>query len=89
VVDPNEPPMPPMISPMQALHMGEALARGDVNRERIGVTLFRDVVSEKGYAAAPAGVLERVKDAVEGVLPGHHDGAGNGHTQQNDPGENV
>jgi pyruvate dehydrogenase (quinone)/pyruvate oxidase len=89
VVDPNEPPMPPEIKPEQALHMGEALARGDVNRSRIGVTLFRDVVSEAGYAAAPAGVLERVKDAVEGVLPGSHNGSTNGSSAKRGSGESV
>ncbi len=65
VVDPSEPPLPPKIRPQQALHMAEALARGEPNRTRIGITLFRDVVDETAYAAAPSGVLERVKETVE------------------------
>ncbi len=77
VVDPNEPPMPPNIKPAQALHMAEALAHGEVNRNRIGITLFRDVVSEAAYGASPAGVIERIKDKVEDLLPGG-DGDHNG-----------
>ncbi|MDQ6647489.1 MAG: thiamine pyrophosphate-binding protein [Pseudomonadota bacterium] len=81
VVDPNEPPMPPGIKPAQALHMAEALAHGEVNRKRIGITLFRDVVEEASYGESPAGVLERIKDKVEDLLPGDHNDAGtNGKT---------
>src|SRR5438445_1088750 len=34
VVDPYEPPLPPMMKPSQAAHIAEALARGEPNRER-------------------------------------------------------
>ncbi len=63
VVDPNEPPMPPEVSAQAGLQMAEALARGEPNRKRIGVTLFRDVVHEADFAAAPAGIIGQVKDA--------------------------
>jgi pyruvate dehydrogenase (quinone)/pyruvate oxidase len=46
IVDPFEPPMPPRIKAEQALHMAEALARGEPNRGRIALTLFRDKVSD-------------------------------------------
>ncbi|MFN2398119.1 MAG: thiamine pyrophosphate-dependent enzyme [Gemmatimonadaceae bacterium] len=46
VVDPYEPPMPPRITPKQAMHMAEALARGEPHRGRIALTLFRDKVHE-------------------------------------------
>ena len=46
VVDPFEPPMPARIKAKQALHMAEALARGEPNRGRIALTLFRDKVSD-------------------------------------------
>ncbi|MFT3769655.1 MAG: thiamine pyrophosphate-binding protein [Minicystis sp.] len=46
VVDPFEPPMPASIKPKQALHMAEALARGEPNRGRIALTLFRDKIRE-------------------------------------------
>jgi pyruvate dehydrogenase (quinone)/pyruvate oxidase len=46
VVDPFEPPMPPKVAARQALHMAEALARGEPNRGRIALTLFRDKVKD-------------------------------------------
>jgi pyruvate dehydrogenase (quinone) len=46
VVDPFEPPIPPRVKVEQALHMAEALARGEPNRERIALTLFRNKVRE-------------------------------------------
>jgi pyruvate dehydrogenase (quinone)/pyruvate oxidase len=68
VVDPYEPPMPPEVSPKQAMHMAEALAHGEPNRKRVGVTLFRDVVHEADFAAAPAGVLGEAKDKLAGLI---------------------
>jgi pyruvate dehydrogenase (quinone)/pyruvate oxidase len=46
VVDQFEPPMPARVKAKQALHMAEALARGEPNRGRISLTLFRDKVSD-------------------------------------------
>ncbi|PYQ86613.1 MAG: pyruvate oxidase [Acidobacteria bacterium] len=46
VVDPFEPPMPARVKAKQALHMAEALARGEPNRGRIALTLFRDKVND-------------------------------------------
>jgi len=46
VVDPFEPPMPPKVSLEQALHFGEALAKGQPAGGRIALTLFRDKLSE-------------------------------------------
>jgi pyruvate dehydrogenase (quinone)/pyruvate oxidase len=46
IVDPCEPPMPASVKPRQALHLAEALARGEPNGGRIGLTLFRDKVHE-------------------------------------------
>jgi pyruvate dehydrogenase (quinone) len=45
-VDPFEPPMPARVTAKQALHMAEALARGEPNRGRIALTLFRDKVND-------------------------------------------
>ena len=69
-VDPNEPPMPARVKPEQALKLAEALARGEPNRARIGVTLFRDKVRD---FLAPAGrdddgVLEKVKEKVRDIV---------------------
>jgi pyruvate dehydrogenase (quinone)/pyruvate oxidase len=50
IVDPFEPPMPARVRAKQALKMAEALARGEPNRGRIALTLFRDKVSDfKGH----------------------------------------
>jgi len=73
VVDPYEPPMPPEVSPKQAMHMAEALARGEPNRKRIGVTLFRDVVHEADFAVVPAGISGEAKDKIAGLI-GRDDG---------------
>jgi pyruvate dehydrogenase (quinone) len=42
IVDQFEPPLPPRIKTEQALHFAEALARGEPNGTRIGLTVFRD-----------------------------------------------
>ena len=46
VVDPFEPPHPPRVKLDQAVHMAQALARGEPNRARIALTLFRDKVHD-------------------------------------------
>jgi len=46
VVDPFEPPWPARIKAKQALHMAESLAKGEPNRGRIALTLFRDKVHD-------------------------------------------
>jgi len=68
VVDPYEAPMPPMVQPKQAKLMTEALAKGEPNRERIALTLFRDVVEEAGYSSSPSGIPGRIREAVTGAL---------------------
>src|SRR5438067_11374248 len=46
IVDPFEPPMPARIKKDQAVKMGKALLRGEPNRKRIALTLFRDKIRE-------------------------------------------
>ncbi|MGH2458099.1 MAG: thiamine pyrophosphate-dependent enzyme, partial [Chloroflexota bacterium] len=46
VVDPFEPPLPPKITPEQAVKFAEALARGEPNREKIVLTVASDKVHE-------------------------------------------
>lgn len=46
VVDPNEPPLPGNISTKQALHFGEALAKGEKDRFKIIKTVLEDKVRE-------------------------------------------
>lgn len=60
VVDPNEPPLPPMITRTQTQHLAEALARGEVNRKPIGLTIGRDMWDESTYEASPYGIVGRL-----------------------------
>ena len=46
VIDPDEPPLPPKTSTEQTLNMVRAMVKGQPNRARIGLTLFRDKVDE-------------------------------------------
>ena len=46
VVDANEPPMPPNAKVGDAVHLAQALARGEPHRGRIALTLFRDKVED-------------------------------------------
>ena len=46
VVDPFEPPMPPKISPDQALKFAKSLAKGQPKRMKIATTVAEDVVKE-------------------------------------------
>ena len=71
VVDANEPPLPAKIRPNQALHLAEALARGDAHRGKIATTIFRDELNELTFEESPAGVVARVADKVGSVLPGN------------------
>ncbi len=73
VVDPNEPPMPAKVTPEQTLKMAEALVRGEPNRVRIGLTLFRDKVDDLfapgGHAdGEDAGIVEKVKDKIRDIV---------------------
>ncbi|MGE0058984.1 MAG: thiamine pyrophosphate-dependent enzyme [Dehalococcoidia bacterium] len=45
-IDPLEPPLPPKVTPEQALHFAKALARGEPNREKIALTVISDRVRQ-------------------------------------------
>jgi len=60
IVDAYEPPLTPVIKPKEAVHMAEALARGERNRERIALTMFRDSIGELRYPASPFGIFARL-----------------------------
>jgi pyruvate dehydrogenase (quinone) len=74
VVDPNEPPLPPKITPEQAKHLAEALRRGEQSRQRIGLSIGRSMVSESGQPASPYGVLARAREKLAGALGDDGDG---------------
>ena len=46
VVDPFEPPHPSRVKLEQAVHIAQALAKGEPNRSRIALTLFRDKIKD-------------------------------------------
>ncbi len=46
VVDPLEPPMPASATPKQAMHLAEALVRGQPRGPHIATTIFRDKLSD-------------------------------------------
>jgi pyruvate dehydrogenase (quinone) len=46
VVDPFEPSLPAKITARQAAHFGEALLRGEPNRQRIALTAVSEKVRE-------------------------------------------
>lgn len=46
IVNPYEPPMPAEVTPEQAWHVAEAMARGEPNRNRIAETIFRNRIRE-------------------------------------------
>jgi pyruvate dehydrogenase (quinone)/pyruvate oxidase len=64
VVDPHEPPEPPMVTAQQTKHLAEALARGEVNRTPIGLTIGRDAIQEFAFASSPFGFFERAKESL-------------------------
>jgi hypothetical protein len=66
------------VQPKQALHMAQALARGEPNRERIGLTLFRNVVDEAAFSGSPSGVVARLTDKVGDILDAGDGGDGDG-----------
>jgi pyruvate dehydrogenase (quinone) len=79
VVDPYEPPTPPMISFDQADKMAKSLARGEPNRGKIALTLFRDQVED--FAAGAPGPLQQVAEKVADLVSGdseHGPDAGHG-----------
>jgi pyruvate dehydrogenase (quinone) len=64
VVDENEPPLPPKVTPDQAKALAEALRGGEEHRREIALSISRAFVDEHTFAASPYGALERVKDKV-------------------------
>jgi pyruvate dehydrogenase (quinone)/pyruvate oxidase len=70
VVDPLEPPQPPKITGRQTRNLASAMARGEVNRTPIGLTIGRDMIEEFSFAESPMGVGGRLVEALTGYKPG-------------------
>ena len=67
VVDENEPPMPPKVTPEQVKMLYDALRRGEEQRRQIGLTIGRNAIDERTFAASPYGAVERVKERITSV----------------------
>ena len=70
VVDPDEPPLPPKVTPEQAKKLARALQRGEENRKRIGLSIGRSMISELGEPASPYGVFGRAREKVAAAVGG-------------------
>jgi pyruvate dehydrogenase (quinone)/pyruvate oxidase len=73
LVDPHEPPHPPQVTLEQTKAFAEALARGEEHRKQIALTIGRDMLDERSFAASPYGIPERLKERVTGLV-GRGDG---------------
>ncbi len=66
VVDPLEPPWPPVITNDEAKKLAEAMARGERNRAPIGLTIGRHAVQEFSFSESPFGVAGRIVERLTG-----------------------
>jgi pyruvate dehydrogenase (quinone)/pyruvate oxidase len=66
VVDPHEPPAPPVITKDQTKHLAEAMVRGERSRVPIGLTIGRDMLDESTFSASPYGALGRLAGIKHG-----------------------
>jgi hypothetical protein len=66
--------MPPKITSDDAKALAQALLRGEEHRRRISLTIGRQVIDERTFAASPLAVAERVKEKVSEVFGGDGDG---------------
>jgi pyruvate dehydrogenase (quinone) len=64
VVDENEPPMPPKVTPEQTKMLTTALVRGEEQRRQIALSISRSFVDEHTFEASPYGFVERVKEKL-------------------------
>ena len=66
VVDPLEPPWPPVITTDEQKKLATAMARGERNRVPIGLTMGRHAAQEFTFSESPFGVAGRILDRVTG-----------------------
>lgn len=70
IVDPHEPIMPPKLEPKQVDKLAEALAKGQPNRERIGLTLFRNALDEEFFTESSQPAVEKLQAEIPDVAGG-------------------
>ncbi|HEY3778710.1 MAG TPA: thiamine pyrophosphate-dependent enzyme [Rhizomicrobium sp.] len=66
IVDPLEPPWPPVVTTDEQKKLLKAMARGEANRTPIGLTMGRHAVQEFDFAASPFGIAGRLADKITG-----------------------
>jgi len=66
VVDPLEPPWPPVITNDEAKKLVTAMARGETNRTPIGLSIGRHAVQEFTFAESPFGIAGRIVEKLTG-----------------------
>jgi pyruvate dehydrogenase (quinone)/pyruvate oxidase len=66
VVDPLEPPWPPVITNDEAKKLATAMARGELNRRPIGLSIGRHAVQEFSFAESPFGAAARIMEKLTG-----------------------
>jgi pyruvate dehydrogenase (quinone)/pyruvate oxidase len=66
LVDPLEPPWPPVITSDEQKKLVTAMARGEVNRTPIGLSIGRHAVQEFDFSASPFGVAGRIAEKLTG-----------------------
>lgn len=67
VVDPLEPPWPPIVTWDEQKKLISAMAKGEVNRTPIGLTIGRHAVQEFSFGASPFGAAARIAEKVTGT----------------------
>jgi pyruvate dehydrogenase (quinone) len=78
VVDPLEPPWPPVITTDERNKLATALARGERNRTPIGLTMGRHALQEFTFSESPFGVAGRIMERITGRKPETVGGPGKG-----------
>jgi pyruvate dehydrogenase (quinone)/pyruvate oxidase len=66
VVDPLEPPWPPVITTDEQKKLMRAMMRGERNRTPIGLSIGRHAVQEFSFSESPFGVAGRVLERITG-----------------------
>jgi len=69
VVDPLEPPWPPVITRDEQKKLIAAMARGERNRTPIGLSIGRHAVQEFTFGASPFGAAGRLVERITGRVP--------------------
>ncbi|HTW69828.1 MAG TPA: thiamine pyrophosphate-dependent enzyme [Acetobacteraceae bacterium] len=66
VVDPLEPPWPPVITSDEQKKLIEAMRRGEINRRPIGLSIGRHAAQEFAFSESPFGLAARAIERVTG-----------------------